>query len=285
MSIQKLRSVFRENKQVRILLFPGFELARRLLAFTYSHSKDADYIRSLKDSHRGESCFVIGNGPSLLPKDLDQISEAGIPSIATNRIYYIFSQTIWRPTYYMCLDPAIVAAELEKIVEKGTYQKFINYRFKPYRKNWQDNIHFLCTYSRFSIDSSKMTFESLSEDLSKYGTKTATVTANGIELAVYMGFKTIYLLGVDNKYAAQRQKDGTITIDQSMKSSYFQGMQENAALGKPIQALNSNENYEVAKNFADTHGVKIYNATRGGKLEVFERVDFDELMKNIREKA
>ena len=33
----------------------------------------------------------------------------------------------------------------------------------------------------------------------------------------------------------------------------------------------------AAKRNADENGFKIYNATRGGKLEVFERVDFDTL--------
>lgn len=34
-----------------------------------------------------------------------------------------------------------------------------------------------------------------------------------------------------------------------------------------------------AKRYADTHDIKIYNETRGGMLEVFERVDFDTLFK------
>ena len=37
--------------------------------------------------------------------------------------------------------------------------------------------------------------------------------------------------------------------------------------------------YCLAKRFADEHGVKIYNATRGGKLETFERIDFDAVVK------
>ncbi len=37
------------------------------------------------------------------------------------------------------------------------------------------------------------------------------------------------------------------------------------------------EGYKSAGNYADIHGIKIYNATRGGKLEVFERVNFDSL--------
>lgn len=35
--------------------------------------------------------------------------------------------------------------------------------------------------------------------------------------------------------------------------------------------------FEKAREYADGHGIKIYNATRGGKLEVFERVNFDKL--------
>ena len=37
------------------------------------------------------------------------------------------------------------------------------------------------------------------------------------------------------------------------------------------------EGYMCAKEYAERHEIKIYNATRGGKLEVFERVDFDSL--------
>ena len=33
--------------------------------------------------------------------------------------------------------------------------------------------------------------------------------------------------------------------------------------------------YSAAKRYADSHGVKIFNATRGGCLELFTRVDLD----------
>ena len=35
--------------------------------------------------------------------------------------------------------------------------------------------------------------------------------------------------------------------------------------------------YEKLKVYAEERGVKIYNATRGGALEVFTRVDFEKL--------
>jgi hypothetical protein len=33
-----------------------------------------------------------------------------------------------------------------------------------------------------------------------------------------------------------------------------------------------------ARAFLDAHGVEVYNATPGGKLEVFDRVDYDTVM-------
>ena len=36
--------------------------------------------------------------------------------------------------------------------------------------------------------------------------------------------------------------------------------------------------YITAKKYADTHGIRILNATRGGELEVFDRVNLDEVI-------
>ena len=35
--------------------------------------------------------------------------------------------------------------------------------------------------------------------------------------------------------------------------------------------------YRAAEEMSYKRGIRIYNATRGGKLETFERVDFDEI--------
>ena len=87
-----------------------------------------------------------------------------------------------------------------------------------------------------------------------------TVTYICLELAVYMGFKEIYLLGVDCDYSGKKQH----VIDTG-----------DVVLNNPESRMI--EAYKKAKEYADSHGIKIYNATRGGKLEVFERVDFDSL--------
>ncbi len=36
--------------------------------------------------------------------------------------------------------------------------------------------------------------------------------------------------------------------------------------------------YRLLKKYADRHGIKIYNATRGGNLEVFPRVQLEDVL-------
>ena len=78
-----------------------------------------------------------------------------------------------------------------------------------------------------------------------------------------MGFKEIYLLGADCSYS-DGKKNHFIDYMKYNSDQFSDGSQMFEA-------------YKVAKKYADKNNIKIYNATRGGKLEIFERVDFDQL--------
>ena len=49
-------------------------------------------IKAYKDMYKDHRCWIIGNGPSLVSEDLDQIK--GEFSFAANKIYYILSKTL-----------------------------------------------------------------------------------------------------------------------------------------------------------------------------------------------
>ena len=93
-----------------------------------------------------------------------------------------------------------------------------------------------------------------------------------IQFAVYMGFSEIYLLGVDFNYSNNNTEINA--------ACYFDNRLYNNnlayALPKPEVTLAS---YQTAREYCKNNGIKIYNATRGGKLEVFERINFDEVIK------
>jgi len=90
-----------------------------------------------------------------------------------------------------------------------------------------------------------------------------SITYSLLQLAVYMGFKEIYLLGADCSYAKQGPHHfiETGVVD---PNSLIAGE-------RMIRA------YKVVKNYVDKNGIKIYNATRGGYLELFERVSMDDI--------
>lgn len=263
---------------IRLVVWPVINLTQFQLQRKYLKSRDAQYLKSLRNIHRGERCFVIGNGPSLKAEDLDRLM--GEISFASNRIFCIYPKTKWRPTYYICVDPYALESGMDSIKNEGTYEKFINFAVKKKEtkanEEKYENIHYIYLKSNFSIKRGKEKVDCLSDNVSHYFTQNATVTVNAIEFAVHMGFSEMYLLGVDNNYAIKLDEKGKVYKEKSMRTSYFEGVKGEEFVAQPVDYMN--RSYMAAKKFAEENGVKIYNATRGGKLEVFERVDFDELM-------
>lgn len=208
-------------------------------------------IAKFKNIHDGQGCFIIGNGPSLQVEDLDTIKRSGCITFGTNRIYKIADR--FKPDYYFAADreiftdDAVCTYDTVKFIhkhrdlknEKGKLHYFHNVEIH----RWCGDIPF-------------------SEDVSQKVYSGDTITYIAIQFAAYMGFKTIYLIGVDANFQA-----GGV--------QHFYGSDVND--DKDISVSMQLKAYASAKQYADSHGIKIYNATRGGKLDVFERVDFDSL--------
>ena len=117
-----------------------------------------------------------------------------------------------------------------------------------------------------------------SQDLCKGVYTIATVTYMMIQVAVWMGFKEIYLLGMDNRYAYSRLRDGTIVRNEGVASWFSDNGQDIPDPSTAGATWEMDVAYEYAEQFSRTHGFRIYNATRGGFLEKFERVNLDEIL-------
>ena len=64
---------------------PILSVKARWVNFAVRHFKYTPYYSGMKrihNTHVGESCFVIGNGPSLTAADLDTLAENHIDSFA-----------------------------------------------------------------------------------------------------------------------------------------------------------------------------------------------------------
>lgn len=241
--------------------------------FQYYRSSSNKELKTFKNKHYGERCFIIGNGPSLTPDDLNLLKDE--VTFATHRIYNIFDQTDWRPTYYMGQDVVLLKEIKEKVKTVEAKHKFFPISMKQlYQTEIDDAIYFFIRSKNyypnlppFSTDASRQLYEGYS------------VTYGVIQLAVYMGFKEIYLLGVDFNYSLTVDHEGKITKKEDVKD-YFSN-DNNIGLNLP-NLENSLLGFRAAHNFALENNVIIKNATRGGKLEVFKRVKLEDILVSSR---
>ena len=243
-----------------------------LLLYRISGLKEENLreLRSLQDIHKGKRGFIICNGPSLKCEDLDKIYSYDEISIASNKIDKIFTKTRWRPTYYIVMDEAYQYSLLDTMIAVPAKKKFFRIESFITTRKVKDN----CVWLKADGDRKLLENPRFSEDCSDVIYTIATVTFSMIQLYVHMGIREIYIIGCDNSYGREIAKDGNIINHGT--SSYFAGSSLKD-LNHAAATWEMNIAYEYARKYADEHGIKIYNATRGGHLEAFERVNFDSL--------
>lgn len=223
-------------------------------------------IAKFNHVHEGESCFIIGNGPSLRIADLELLQEKKIVSFGSNGLFNIFDKTDWRPDYYMVIDGLFYKNNKETIQNQVNVIKFLPILLGDIALD--DSKSFYYTVKNYITNDALFEF---SDDASQYICSGKTVTYALLQMACYMGFKTIYLLGVDwTGGKGSGIARGHFYKDNLTKTSVSYDLIDQERIA-----------YESAFAYAKNHGVEIYNATRGGELEIFDRISFDELMNTV----
>jgi len=259
----------------RIAASAQARIVRLWVIENYHKTKYGKRIAKLHNKYSGQRCFIIANGPSLRTEDLDLLHQRGEITFGMNRIYKLFDQTKWRPTYYVCEDELIAQSQQAEINAIEAKEKFI-----PIELKWWHGVEIKdAAYFHLNYDDEKRYPYSFSTDIARQLDCRGTVTFSCMQLAVYMGFSEIYLLGVDHNYRVTIDINGNTITDTSQKDYFCEGYDDDIKDVVVHDMGNNTRAYMDAKAFCDSTNGKtaIYNATRGGKLEVFPRVDFDSL--------
>jgi len=234
--------------------------------------RDKPYWNKLKDKHKNLPGFVIGNGPSLKMDDLTKISDCGFISIASNKIYLAFEYTKWRPDYYSVTDP-LLWEKIKKSIHPDI--KIIHTTEFIDRSGCNTNI---ITWRQRKNDFS-MSLKNFSNDLSVGASFGETVTYTNIQMAVHLGLNPIYIIGCDHYYAGEKNITKAVPIPQSKENNHFvpnYRSEGEIVYAAPIKMMT--KAYEIAKYYCDSNNIRIFNATRGGHLDVFERKSLDVIL-------
>lgn len=252
------------------------------VARIYKNDLDEIYrpkLRALRERFKGtKRCFLIGNGPSLNKTDLEALKNE--VTFAVNGFFLKAKELSWKPTFYVVEDHLVAEDRVNWINKfKGPIKLFPAYLGYMFEKS-DDTIFYnhrpRKSYPHgydFSMEADKITYTG------------CTVTFSMMQLAAYMGFEEIYLIGVDASYAipddAKEGKDyGVGVLDmQSDDPNHF----DPNYFGKGFrwhdpQVEKMVEAYSEARRTLEGTGQTIYNATIGGMLEVFERRDFNKIL-------
>lgn len=268
-----IRLLIQENHIMRLLMKPYMDYKRKIAYEEYQNSADSLYLKTLKGIHNGKRCFIIGNGPSLRVEDLDRLSEEY--TFGANRIYDLFSKTKWRPTFYMSTDYNVLRHSWHLLNNYDFGEMFLAVDKDFDLSRFKNKTTRIFQDTKFVVNKYNDLTAYVSEDVSKCFSVGYTVTFASIQLAIYMGFKEIYLLGMDFSFSSTRDKKGKLHVDNNIKDHFYE---KKYVATVPFFYESNLHAYKVAKEYADSHDIKIVNVTRGGKLEVFERANFDEII-------
>lgn len=268
---------FRENaiKQINELFIQTFDPSVRNMASRLSN------FRGL---YRGNRCFIMGNGPSLNLMNLDLFKNEYI--WGSNRCYLLFDRIDWRPTFYVAVDKRVVPDNAKEInnlvVELPSTKFFIPYNFRYNKILKSRNNLFWFNETPYSENGKAFDNFSLEPSISMSGVR--TVTLSSLQLAVYFGFNPIYLIGCDTSYSIptnvhveNNNSEFLISIEDNdlnhFVPNYFGYGKKwhNPHVDRMIKHYE--ESYEVCNSI----NIEIFNATVGGNLKVFPRVNYLDL--------
>lgn len=261
--LENQRELLRRGKINNVNFILGFELEFAYKRVLFSST------RIFQNYYDGGRCFIIGNGPSLTLEDLQTLKENNEITFVSNNFYRWFDKTDFRPDFYFVWDALDVYPEEFMQEEKINFMVSVFYRNEILKE--AKNLYFFETspwvqydyypYKPFFSDDLPLVYEA------------GSISYIMLQIAVNMGFKEIYFLGMDNDFPVIVKHDGTVIIDEKINHHFYEQKLRLATYNKDMFEAE----YAYARDYCKKKGVSIYNATRGGKLEVFERVDFDSL--------
>lgn len=218
-------------------------------------------LAALKDIHRGQRAFIIGNGPSL--KNTDMTLLKGEFTFGMNRIYLMFPELGFTTTYYTCIN-SLVIEQVASEIQALPLPKFLSWRSHALVQPADDITFLHTTYSgpRFASDARGRLWEG------------ATVTYVTLQLAFHMGFEQVILIGVDHNYPTQGKPNTTVT-SQGDDPNHFHAGYFGKGFRWQLPDLEASERaYALARHAYENAGRQVLDATVGGKLTVFPKADY-----------
>ncbi len=253
--------------------------------FTPFRVQQTNTLQKYKNIHTGKRCFILGTGPSLNKVCLDNLKNEY--TIGVNGIYTIAKEI--NLDYFIYVSKEYWKHHKEGINNIHCKDLFFPKEFKDELKFKDQTINWLNldhpVYFKFG-NHYKVPF-SFSTDINHSFYSGGTVIFLALQLAYYMGFDEVILLGIDHSYhktnnSKFKKEGGDIYNTKNGDNAHFNKSLTSYNIEYHIDLQSMERGYLLAKKYFEKDNKKIVNASPGTKLHTFEKVDFDSLFHKTR---
>lgn len=248
-------------------------------------------LKSLKNKYKGKRAFIIGNGPSLNRIAMEKLAREY--TFSFNRAYIAYEQWGFKPNFFVSTDDVVVRDNFEEInglIRSKDYEntEFFLPLLEGLTFELRPNFYPLDTYlSNLLFD------ENVDDRFARMG----DVAAATVQLAVYMGFREILLVGVDANYTrgsrgskldhGESENVGWTAYESETDDDPDHFIPNYFGKGRKFSEASSENHiraWEAVKRWVDIYNdlnpdsIRILDLTRGGKLPLFEKGDYDDYL-------
>lgn len=234
-------------------------------------------LESIKNAYKGERCFVLGTGSSILEHDLLKLK--GEYSFAVNffPLHPHFKEIA--PAFYCMRDTWAIDSEIGRDVmaRVGEFKDMLKFLDAPAvglidELNYKNQPYYLLKSTGGCVWKSGVVNLDIVDGVDYGG---GVVTDFCFPLLFFMGFSKIYLLGCDLTYdlEAPSNKARPYFYDIPTPAPPIPDYAKWLAEQTKVQI----KSFRVFKWIFKAEDIEIYNAGIGGNLDVFPRVDYDSL--------
>jgi hypothetical protein len=224
-------------------------------------------LAEMKEIHKGRRAWIIGNGPSLKQTDLSRLKDEF--TFGLNRIYLMFPKLGFKTTYFVSVNDLVIQQCVDDIsaLPMPKFLSWHSHRFFPAGPLPATFLYTTYDNPAFASEVTHRVWES------------ATVTYVALQLAFHMGFDQIILVGVDHNSNVPGKPNTTVVSSGDDPNHFHPGY---FGIGFRWQLPDfemSEIGYQLARQAYEAAGREVLDATIGGKLTIFRKVDYLSLFK------
>ncbi|MGN6208010.1 6-hydroxymethylpterin diphosphokinase MptE-like protein [Asticcacaulis sp.] len=231
--------------------------------------RPARELAALRDIHRGRAAWIIGNGPSVRLEDLEAIPTGDVV-FAFNRFYLSYADHPLREDYVVSADAQMVDDFGQEIIERSS-------GLPLFCRPREALSHLRGRFVALTPGNSALPV--FSTDPAHFVSVGGSSVFVALQMAWYMGLRDIRLYGMDYSFNTVLSDDlgggGVMAVNDG---NHFIPNYRGDRPWHPPSWADIATGFLNARIAFELDGGRIVNATRGGRLEIFQRMDLPDLI-------